>query len=78
MPFFFNSRRTRENRAYDFPIKSVAHAGPATPTYFEPLQLEMANGRDYCALGEWEVLRIIPQYMLMHKRYQYMRVGMTF
>lgn len=49
-PFFFKRRRAREDPAYDFPLRDVAYASSAAPTYFEPLKLETADSVDYFSL----------------------------
>lgn len=38
-PFFFRSSLARTRPDYDFPMRDVARATSAAPTYFEPLQL---------------------------------------
>lgn len=38
-PFFFRSSRAKLRPDYDFPMKLVARATSAAPTYFEPLKL---------------------------------------
>jgi len=43
-PFFFSSRMARSNPAYDFPIRLVARATSAAPTYFPPLKLTANPG----------------------------------
>jgi hypothetical protein len=50
IPWFFRSSRARNSPAYDFPMKSVARATSAAPTYFETAKLETENGRNYYAL----------------------------
>ena len=49
-PFFFKRRRAREEPSHDFPIRDVAYATSAAPTYFEPLKLETADTVDYFSL----------------------------
>ena len=49
-PFFFKRRRAREDPAYDFPVREVAYATSAAPTYFEPLKLETTDAVDYFSL----------------------------
>jgi patatin-like phospholipase/acyl hydrolase len=50
-PWFFRSHAARENpQKYDFPMKEVARATSAAPTYFEPLRLETQGAPDYWAL----------------------------
>jgi uncharacterized protein len=39
-PWFFRSRRARERPDYDFPVRSVARATSAAPTYFEAARIE--------------------------------------
>ncbi|MDX2152908.1 MAG: patatin-like phospholipase family protein [Bryobacteraceae bacterium] len=50
MPFFFRSIRAKADAAYNFPMKRVARATSAAPTYFEPLKLETPAGDDYYGL----------------------------
>ncbi|MCS6954340.1 MAG: CBASS cGAMP-activated phospholipase [Bryobacterales bacterium] len=50
MPFFFKSRHAKTREGYDFPMRLVARATSAAPTYFEPLKLEAASGDDYFSL----------------------------
>ncbi len=45
-PFFFRSRRARENRDYDFPMWQVARATSAAPTYFEPCRIPVNGKKD--------------------------------
>jgi uncharacterized protein len=44
-PWFFRSTKARAEPEYDFPMKKVARATSAAPTYFEPLRLE-GEGED--------------------------------
>jgi patatin-like phospholipase/acyl hydrolase len=48
--FFFKSSRARQRADYDFPMKKVARATSAAPTYFEPLKLEAQEPPGYYAL----------------------------
>ncbi len=50
LAFFFRSSRAQGDPAYDFPIKKVARATSAAPTYFEPLKLDSGQGDEYYAL----------------------------
>jgi uncharacterized protein len=50
LPFFFRSRHAKEYRSYDFPMKQVARATSAAPTYFEPAKIESEDSSDYYAL----------------------------
>ena len=50
MPFFFRSDNARVDAAYDFPIKDVARATSAAPTYFEPHRIPASTSGDYYAL----------------------------
>lgn len=43
-PFFFRSRRARQDPTYDFYMRDVARATSAAPTYFEPLKLQAHPG----------------------------------
>jgi patatin-like phospholipase/acyl hydrolase len=49
-PFFFKSRNAKARPDYDFPMKSVARATSAAPTFFEPCKLDVAPPEDYYAL----------------------------
>ena len=49
-PFFFRSSRAKQRADYDFPMKKVARATSAAPTYFEPLKLETQENPGYYAL----------------------------
>ena len=47
-PWFFRSTRAKADpAAYDFPMKKVARATSAAPTYFEPLRLEDDSGQKW-------------------------------
>lgn len=50
IPWLFSSRDAATNPSYDFPMKKVARATSAAPTYFEPLKLETDGTVDYWAL----------------------------
>jgi patatin-like phospholipase/acyl hydrolase len=49
-PFFFKSKRATIQPEYDFPMKKVARATTAAPTYFEPLKLDTVNPGEFFAL----------------------------
>lgn len=49
-PFFFRSSAARTRPDYDFPMRDVARATSAAPTYFEPMQLTINNTNEYYAL----------------------------
>jgi len=49
-PFFFKSRNARTKPGYDFPMKLVARAISAAPTYFEPLKLPAEEPAGYYSL----------------------------
>ena len=50
-PWFFRSSLAVSNPSeFDFPMKKVARATSAAPTYFEPLKLEAKGAVDYWAL----------------------------
>jgi len=44
-PWFFRNTEAKKRPEYDFPMKKVARATSAAPTYFEPLRLE-GEGKD--------------------------------
>ncbi len=49
-PFFFRSERAKGKDDYDFPMRQVARATSAAPTYFEPAKVEAEGAVDYYAL----------------------------
>lgn len=49
-PFFFRSERAKSKDDYDFPMRQVARATSAAPTYFEPAKVEAEGPVDYYAL----------------------------
>ena len=49
-PFFFKSSKAKLMSNYNFPMKKVARATSAAPTYFEPLKLEAQEPPGYYAL----------------------------
>jgi uncharacterized protein len=49
-PFFFRSERAKVDADYDFPMREVARATSAAPTYFEPAKAEAKGPVDYYAL----------------------------
>ncbi len=50
MAFFFKSRKAKQDPTYDFPMKQVARATSAAPTYFEPVKIEAPGVSDYYPL----------------------------
>ena len=51
--FFFRSKNARNpvlEKDYDYPMKAVARATSAAPTYFEPNKIEKSDGNGYWAL----------------------------
>jgi uncharacterized protein len=50
IPWFFRSERAKERIDYDFPMKQVARATSAAPTYFEPVKIGAEGSSDYYAL----------------------------
>jgi patatin-like phospholipase/acyl hydrolase len=49
-PFFFRSERAKGDSDYDFPMREVARATSAAPTYFEPAKVESRGPVEYYAL----------------------------
>jgi patatin-like phospholipase/acyl hydrolase len=50
-PFFFRSEKAKNEADYDFPMRQVARATSAAPTYFEPAKVEAEEDLvDYYAL----------------------------
>lgn len=51
-PFFFKSRHARnpKKKGYDYPMKQVARATSAAPTYFEPAKIPTGKSSGYYAL----------------------------
>jgi uncharacterized protein len=51
VPFFFRSEMAKNEAGYDFPMRQVARATSAAPTYFEPAKVEAEEDPvDYYAL----------------------------
>jgi patatin-like phospholipase/acyl hydrolase len=50
IPFFFKSRNARTKPGYDFPMRLVARAACAAPTYFEPFRLVADRTHEYYSL----------------------------
>jgi patatin-like phospholipase/acyl hydrolase len=51
IPWFFKRHYARDkNGDWDFPMKLIARATSAAPTYFEPLRIEAEDRSDYYAL----------------------------
>ncbi len=50
IPFFFKSGNAKTKDGYDFPMKTVARATSAAPTYFEPVMLGASDPWDYYSL----------------------------
>jgi patatin-like phospholipase/acyl hydrolase len=49
-PWFFRSERAKFSTSYDFPMKVVARAASAAPTYFQPEKIMTEDNIDYWAL----------------------------
>lgn len=49
-PFFFKTRHARLRPDYDYPMRLVARAACAAPTYFQPLRLGTDGLREYYSL----------------------------
>ena len=49
-PFFFKSRRATGEQGWDHPMREVARATSAAPTYFEPARLTAGDGHTRFAL----------------------------
>ncbi len=49
-PFFFKSKKARDDSNYDFLMKDIARATSAAPTYFDCLKLKAYPTVDYLAL----------------------------
>src|SRR5262249_870425 len=50
VPIFLKSDRARDRPDYDFPMRDVARATSAAPTYFTPEKIETADRLNYYAL----------------------------
>jgi patatin-like phospholipase/acyl hydrolase len=50
IPWLFKSRVAKQRTNYDFPMKQVARATSAAPTYFEPVKIETSDSSEYWAL----------------------------
>lgn len=55
-PFLFKSSRAKDDRNYNFPMKNVARATSAAPTYFEPYKLPSNDGKGYFPLVDGGVV----------------------
>ena len=49
--FFYRRRRAREDARFDVPMRVVARATSAAPTYFEPLKVQWPTERDVLVDG---------------------------
>ncbi|MBV9329244.1 MAG: patatin-like phospholipase family protein [Chloroflexi bacterium] len=56
MPIFFKSERARASADYDFPMRQVARATSAAPTYFPPEKIGTADPLQYYALIDGGVI----------------------
>lgn len=50
IPWFFKSRKARQGPAFDYPMKDVARATSAAPTYFEPARIKTKDAPGYWTL----------------------------
>lgn len=50
IPWFFRSARAHQQPDYNFPMKVVARATAAAPTYFETVRVDSADGETYYPL----------------------------
>lgn len=55
IPFFFRSSRARQLDEYNFPMKLVARATSAAPTFFKPLKLQTQGLQEYYVLVDGSV-----------------------
>jgi len=55
LPFFFKSTNAKKLTDYDFPMRQVARATSAAPTYFKPLKLQTKGLQEYYALVDGSV-----------------------
>ncbi|NTW49924.1 MAG: patatin [Chlorobiales bacterium] len=55
IPFFFRSAKARQQEDYDFPMKLVARATSAAPTFFKPLKLQTQGLQEYYVLVDGSV-----------------------
>jgi patatin-like phospholipase/acyl hydrolase len=56
VPIFFKSKRAKDNPDYDFPMREVARATAAAPTYFPPQKIQTADPLQYNALLDGGVI----------------------
>jgi uncharacterized protein len=49
-PIFFKRAKARRDPRYDLPMRSVARAATAAPTYFSPARIEIGDQGDYLAV----------------------------
>jgi hypothetical protein len=59
-PFLFKSSNAAAKPHYDFPMKLVARAATAAPTYFEPVKVPIDGPSDYYALIDGAVFACNP------------------
>ncbi|MBL8165435.1 MAG: patatin-like phospholipase family protein [Anaerolineae bacterium] len=55
IPWFFRSSRAKTNPSYDFPMRFVARATSAAPTYFPPCKIPVDGAAGYYALVDGAV-----------------------
>ena len=56
MPIFFKSEKAKASADYDFPMRQVARATSAAPTYFPPEKIETGDPLQYYALIDGGVI----------------------
>ncbi|HEY1295768.1 MAG TPA: CBASS cGAMP-activated phospholipase [Chloroflexota bacterium] len=56
IPIFFKSEKARASADYDFPMRQVARATSAAPTYFPPEKIETGDPLQYYALIDGGVI----------------------
>jgi uncharacterized protein len=66
-PFFFRSERAKSDADYDFPMRQVARATSAAPTYFEPAKVEVPGPVDYYALVDGGVFANNPRHVRLRR-----------
>lgn len=60
LPIFFKSERAKQSPDYDFPMRAVARATSAAPTYFPPEKVDTADPVEFYALIDGGVIANSP------------------
>lgn len=75
MPIFFKSESARSKPDYDFPMRQVARATSAAPTYFPPERIDTSDPVEYYALVDGGVIAANPAMCAYAEAVKLGRVG---